>query len=176
MASSSKQKKRSNTRTKRHSRIKWKSRILDGAIFATTIALGAFIFSVAGRLSYSHAERNDRPPRVLRTQVLNGCGESGLAATFGEKLTETAVKEFRFDVIDADNFNNFDIDESFIMVYTLSLEEAMRLAKAFGMTEKDLRMMGDEENPWGLDISIVLGRDRRPQLSESPISNGESEG
>ncbi len=176
MASTKRPKKRTNTRSKRSSRMRWKSRILDGGIFLTTIALGAFIFSVAGRLSHSHAERNDRPPRVLRTQVLNGCGESGLAATFGEQLSQIAVKEFRFDVIDADNFHHFDVDESFIMVYTLSLEEAMRLATAFGMSEKDVRMMGDTENPWGLDISIVLGRTARPVLSTSPISDGESEG
>jgi hypothetical protein len=141
--------------------------MLDAAILLSTIIIGAFVFSVAGRLSYTHAERNDRPPRVLRTQILNGCGESGLAAVFGDRLTNAAIEEFRFDVVDRDNFDNFKVERSFIIAYTLPPEDALRLARALGLSENNVSMMERTDNPWGLDISIVLGQETRPQLPTS---------
>jgi hypothetical protein len=152
---------RSNAQRKA-SGFRWKSRLLDAAILVSTVVVGVFVFSVAGRLSSTHAERNDRPPRVLRTQILNGCGESGLAAVFGDQLAGLAIEEFRFDVVDRDNFDNFKVERSFIIAYTLPPEDALRLARALGLSENDVSMMERTDNPWGLDISIVLGRTVRP--------------
>ncbi len=155
--------KKSRPKSRRPAKgIRWKSRLLDAAILLSTLVVGAFVFSVAGRLSYTHAERNDRPPRVLRTQILNGCGEKGLASEFGDQLTNSAIEEFRFDVIDRDNFNHFKVERSFIIAYTLPPEDALRLANALNISEDEVRMMESNDNPWGLDICIVLGRETRP--------------
>jgi len=140
--------------------------MLDIGILLSTAVVAVFVFSVASRLSYTHAEKNDRPPRVLRTQILNGCGESGLAAEFGDDLMRAAIQEFRFDVIDRDNFDHFDVDNSFITVYTLSSEDAQRLASALGISPENVYMADKNDSPWGLDITIVLGRSRHPVLSE----------
>jgi len=158
--------KKNPSKTRRSAKeFRWKSRLLDLAILVSTVVIGVFVFSVAGRLSYTHAERNDRPPRVLRTQVLNGCGEPGLAAVFSDELTGSAIEEFRFDVVDRDNFEHFKVERSFIIIYTLKPEDALRLAHALGLSENDVSMMEMTDNPWGLDISIVLGRTVRPILS-----------
>lgn len=167
MKSHNSKKTRSKSRRTTPSGFRWKSRLLDAAILISTVIVGAFVFSVAGRLSYTHAERSDRPPRVLRTQILNGCGEQGLAASFGDQLTSSAIEEFRFDVVDRDNFDHFDVERTFIIVYTLPPEDALRLARALGLSENNVSMMEKTDNPWGLDISIVLGRESRPELSSS---------
>jgi hypothetical protein len=153
---------------------RWKSRLLDLGILLSTAVVALFVFSVAGRLSYTHAEKNNRPPRVLRTQVLNGCGESGVAAEYSDELMRAAVEEFRFDVIDRDNFDHFDVDESFMTVYTLTPDDAARLATALGIPPEKVYMAEQNDNPWGLDITIVLGQSwksvmpREPELSETP--------
>ncbi len=154
-----------STRSRKNSNgLRWRARLLDGAILVCTVVIGVFVFSVAGRLSYTRAEKANFAPRVLRTQILNGCGEPGLAAEFGERLTRASIEEFRFDVIDHDNFNRFDVDESFITVYTLSTDDALRLAAAMGFSPDHVFLADNTDNPWGLDASIVLGRNTRPVL------------
>jgi len=141
---------------------------LDIGILVSTAIVAVFVFSVAGRLSYTHAEKSDAPPRVLRTQVLNGCGAAGLAAEFGDGLMLAAIQEFRFDVVDRDNFDHFDVDNSFMTVYTLPSEDALRLAAALGISAENVYMADQNDSPWGLDITIVLGRLRQPVLSSEP--------
>ncbi len=143
---------------------RWKSRLLDLAILTSTVVVGVFVLSVASRLSYSHAEKNEHPPRVLRTQVLNGCGVPELAADFGELLMRTRVEEFRFDVVDRDNFSHFEVENSFLTVYTLSPDDALRLAAALGLSGDNVFMAEKTDNPWGLDISVVLGQNTMPVL------------
>jgi len=150
---------------------RWKSRLLDAAILVSTVVVGAFVFSIAGRLSYSHAEKNEHPPRVLRTQVLNGCGVKGLAADFGKKLMRSRVEEYRFDLVDRNNFDHFNLENSFITVYTLSSDDALRLAAGLGIDADHVFMAEKNDNPWGLDISIILGHNNRPVL---PIQDGMS--
>jgi len=134
--------KKSRPKSRRPAKgIRWKSRLLDAAILLSTLVVGAFVFSVAGRLSYTHAE---------------------LASEFGDQLTSSAIEEFRFDVIDRDNFDHFKVERSFIIAYTLPPEDALRLANALNISEDEVRMMESNDNPWGLDICIVLGRETRP--------------
>jgi len=160
------------SRRNSHSNPRWKSRLLNVAILLGTAVVAVFVFSVAGRLSYSHAEKSDRPPRVLRTQVLNGCGMPGVAALFSEQLVRSQVGEFRFDVINRDNFDRFDVENSFLTVYTLSPDEALQLAQALGLSSEDVFMAERTDNPWGLDVSIVLGKKTTPVLPPAGVTSG----
>ena len=145
--------------------MRWKSRLLDGAILVSTVIVGIFVFSVVGRLSSSHAERNERPPRVLQTQILNGCGVVGLAADFAEELMHSRVEEFRFDVVDRDNFDDFEVENSFITVYTLPVDDALRLGSALGLSADDVFIAEDTDNIRGLDVTIVLGGKTKPTIT-----------
>jgi len=135
---------------------------MDVGIIVCTIVVGAFIFSVAGRLSYTKAEKEAFAPRVLQTQILNGCGESGLAAEFAELLMQSPIGEYRFDIIDRDNYSRFDVEQSFLISYTLTREDADQLGAAVGFAPDQVFIADNTDNPWGLDISIVLGRSDRP--------------
>ena len=144
--------------------------MLDMAILAATAVVAVFVFSIVGRLSYSRAERAERPPRVLRTQVLNGCGTPGVAAQFGDQLMQAQVAEFRFDIIDRNNFDRFDVERTFITAYTLSPDDALRLAEGLGLGPDDMFMAEAADNPLGLDVTIVLGKLNTVRLptAESP--------
>jgi hypothetical protein len=101
---------------------------------------------------------------VLRTQVLNGSGVSRDAAIFSEQLLRAGVAEFRFDVIDRGNFERFDVEEPFMTVYTLSPDDALRLAAGLGLSAEDVFMAEKTDNPLGLDVTIVLGSRKTPVL------------
>lgn len=89
---------------------------------------------------------------VIQLEVLNGCGVPGIASTF-----TSALRNNGFDVVDSGNFERFDIDKSFIISRTNSIENAKRVAMALGINEENI--ITEASPDYYLDVTVVVGSD-----------------
>ena len=89
---------------------------------------------------------------IIQVEVLNGCGEAGLAGRATRYLRKNG-----FDVVGSGNYVDFDVAESFVLDRVGQLESAKRLARSLGIAEERVKQ---ELNPdLYLDASVILGKD-----------------
>jgi len=107
-------------------------------------------------------ERAKYPPvqKRIQVEVLNGCGESGIAKRIADKL-----KKLNYDVVNSGNYlekgkENFNVPTTRIIDQIKSrdnYERARELAAAMGVDPKHIESF---ENPAPIaDLTIVIGKD-----------------
>lgn len=89
---------------------------------------------------------------IIQVEVLNGCGVPGLATIFTSKLRDNG-----FDVVESGNFDTFDIKETLVIDRSGILENAKKVAKALGISEKNV--IQELAPSYFLDATIVIGSD-----------------
>ena len=98
------------------------------------------------------AEGRREGGEIIQLDVLNGCGEKGVAQAFTDYL-----RKRNFDVVQTSNYKTFDVEESLVIDRTGDLEAAKKVAYALGIDEKNIVQ---QINPdYYLNVSIVIGRD-----------------
>lgn len=94
--------------------------------------------------------RKETPARVIRVEVLNGCGVSGMASRLGMLLRGQGL-----DVLNVGNAKNFDYHKTLVLARTGKPELAYWVARLVG-TENVLL---DPEADRLVDVTIILGKD-----------------
>ena len=85
---------------------------------------------------------------IIQLEVLNGCGESGIANNFTSLLRNSG-----FDVVEVGNFERFDVEQSFVISRGSSLANARRVAEAVGVDENNI--IREESSDFYLDVTVV---------------------
>ena len=91
--------------------------------------------------------------KVIRIEVLNGCGVTGVAAKFRDYLRAQG-----FDVVNTDNYRSYDIDSSFVIDrVSIKSKYGLKLADALGIPRKNVQPILSDE--LAVESSLVLGKD-----------------
>jgi hypothetical protein len=135
---------------------RWKTRLVDVAILTAAAVVCLFVFSFSTRLSYSRPEVKEAP-QIIRVQILNGSGHSGMARKVADHLTGLAVGRMRFDAIDVGNFDRADIKRTFVINRRLTAEQVSRITDVWGFGEVEVSDGSGRTNDLGVDMTIVLG-------------------
>lgn len=143
---------------------KWRSRWSNYALNASIIFFGALVllllFALATR---SLAPRVD-PLRddtegplvgaIIQVEVLNGVGESNLAAEVNQYLRKKG-----FDVVLVEDYDHYDVEFSEVVDRIGDRSSALRVANALGIPEERVREEIVED--LYLDATVVIGHDFR---------------
>lgn len=89
---------------------------------------------------------------VIQIEVLNGCGIGGVANTFTQLLRKGG-----FDVVESGNFEHFELQESIVISRGKNFSNALRVAQALGIDEKNV--IREESPDFYLDATVVIGFD-----------------
>ena len=89
---------------------------------------------------------------IVQVEILNGCGEEGVARVVGEHLRGRG-----FDVLEMGNHTSFDEPHSRVIDRVDDHAAAVRLARALGIDTT--RITRDLRPDYYLDASVILGLD-----------------
>jgi len=88
--------------------------------------------------------------KIVRVEVLNGCGTPGLA----KKVTDF-LRIKGFDVVNVGNAENFEFPETIVVDRVGEMSNAWKVARAIGVNnviqQQDLDLL--------LDVTLILGED-----------------
>lgn len=132
--------------------------VLNAILGFLGLLLVLLLFAFVTRIIFPRIEntRDDQEKTiissVIQVEVLNGCGVPGLATVFTNKLRENG-----FDVVESGNADTFDIKETLVIDRNGNLENAKRVAKALGVSEKNV--IQEVAKTYFLDATIVIGSD-----------------
>lgn len=93
-------------------------------------------------------------------QVLNGCGERGVANKLANLIEVAVEKPLAVRVIDTDNFDNFGVEKTFVISRKKDLKAAAMLAKQLHLSGEVL-YREIEDNYLDIGATLVLGNDYR---------------
>jgi len=132
--------------------------LLNAAIGFLSVLLLILVLALLLRVVYPRiqSERSDRDPvlisNIIQLEVLNGCGEPGVASLFTSTL-----RSFGFDVVESGNFETFDMTETILISRNGDMASAKRVADALGIPEERILMEMSPE--FYLDATLVIGSD-----------------
>lgn len=141
---------------------------------ATLLAVAVFATSlVAGLGRGESAPSNGAVPDAVdvaraegrvRVEVLNGAGTAGLA-----RLATHTLRSAGFDVVYFGNASGERADSSLVIARTGDEARARAVAAALGIA----RVVSQPDTALYLDVSVVLGREWRPNEAPLPLAPSE---
>ena len=147
--------------------------LINTAIAVMSLLLVAFIFSFSGKQTQSGVpievqfpSPSDTPKLAteiyeanplmdVEIEILNGCGEPGLAAKFSQLL-----RTERVDVVRSENADHFEYDKT-ILIQRNENVEGMKYVAAlldFDINNTEKVMMSVDPNV-DVDLTLIIGKD-----------------
>lgn len=131
---------------------------LNSVIGFLGVLLFILIIALFSRILYPRivADRTTEDPalisEVIQLEVLNGCGITGIATRFTDRL-----REYGFDVVETGNYDHFDVSETFVISRSGQMENAYRVANALGISRE--QVIREQSPDFYLDVTLVIGTD-----------------
>lgn len=131
---------------------------LNAGIGILSIFLVVLIAALVSRVIYPRVapERSDFESHlisnVIQIEVLNGCGEPGVATHFTNQLRSVG-----FDVVHSGNFENYDLEHTIIIARSKNIDNARQVAQALGVIPS--RILRESSPYYYLDATVVVGAD-----------------
>jgi hypothetical protein len=97
------------------------------------------------------SNQNIKFNKIIQLDILNGCGEDGLA-----NKARIYLRNRGFDVVEVGNYDSI-IDISHVISRRGDVESAKMLSKAIGIN--DSLLIIDIDSSLSLDCSVVIGKD-----------------
>ncbi|MEC7621832.1 MAG: LytR C-terminal domain-containing protein [Candidatus Neomarinimicrobiota bacterium] len=167
---------RFNLNRKKKSKVKKAKQmgIINAGIAVMSVLLFAFIFSFSNRQTQTGVpiktvtfpSSNETPKLAteiyeanpvldIEVEILNGCGEPGIAAKFSEFLR---VK--RVDVVRSENADNFDYENTVLIQRNEKTSGLKYVADALNFDIKNSKQVITSIDPNSdVDITLVIGKD-----------------
>ncbi|MCK5127485.1 MAG: LytR C-terminal domain-containing protein [candidate division Zixibacteria bacterium] len=156
---SSKSKGSSAYRIKRAKRKK-PIRFLEIAILFLFVVVAVYVISFSFQLSRGYSQERDATEFYINLQVLNGCGEKGIANKLANLIEVSVEKPLAVRVIDTDNFDNFGVEKTFVISRKSDLKAANILARQLNL-ENAVTYREIDDNYLDIGATLILGKDYR---------------
>ncbi len=135
-------------------------RFLELSILFLFIVVVGFVASFTVQITQGYSSEKEPTEYFINLQVLNGCGEKGIANRLANDIEMAVEKPLAIRVIDTDNFDNFGVEETFIISRKSDLAAANLLADQLGL-EAAVTYREIEDNYRDIGATLVLGNDYR---------------
>ncbi len=135
-------------------------RFLELAILFLFIVVVGYVASFSIQISQGYSQGKEATEFYINLQVLNGCGEKGIANKLANQIEISVEKPLAVRVIDTDNFDNFGVEKTFVISRKSDLKAANILARQLNLGEA-VTYREIEDNYLDIGASLILGKDYR---------------
>jgi len=135
-------------------------RFLELGILFLFVVVAAYVASFTVQITKGYSSEKEATEYYINLQVLNGCGEKGLANKLANHIEMAAKPPLAVRVIDTDNFDNFGVEKTFIISRKENLTAANLLASQLGLDDA-VTYREIEDNYLDIGATLVLGSDYR---------------
>ena len=149
--------------------------LINAAIAVMSLLLVAFIFSFSGRQTQSGVPIEVKFPSMpdapklateiysanpvldIEIEILNGCGEPGLAAKFSNLL-----RKKRVDVVRSENADHFEYDKTILIQRNENIFAMKHVVDALGFNMDNPNQVFMAIDPsLDVDLTLIIGKDFR---------------
>jgi hypothetical protein len=142
-------------------------RLVELGIVVLFLIIAAYVASSMVQITKGYSQERTAVEYFVNLQILNGCGQAGVAGLITEQLEKTIRKPLTVRVVDAANFDNFNVDTTFIISRKADTTAAKLLARQLGLDE-DIAYRELEDNYMDIGATLVVGKDYHRLLTGQP--------
>lgn len=133
-------------------------RFLELSILFLFVVVVGYIASFTVQITRGYSSEKGPDEFFINLQVLNGCGEKGLANRLANRIEMAVERPLALRVIDTDNFDNFGVEKTFIISRKSDMSAAKLLADQLGL-EGAVTYREIDDNYLDIGATLVLGKD-----------------
>lgn len=145
-------------------------RFLELIILFLFVVVVGYVASFTVQITKGYSSEKEPTEYFINLQVLNGCGEKGLANRLANRIEMAVEKPLAVRVIDTDNFDNFGVERTFVISRRSDLSAAKLLADQLGL-EDAVAYREIEDNYRDIGATLVLGNDYKAIF---PVEGGRN--
>lgn len=135
-------------------------RFLELSILFLFVVVVGYVVSFIFQMSKGYSQEKEKTEFYINLQVLNGCGERGIANKLANLIEVAVEKPLAVRVIDTDNFDNFGVEKTFVISRKQDLKAANLLARQLHLG-KAVTYREIKDNYLDIGATLVLGKDYR---------------
>lgn len=124
----------------------------------------AYVASFTVQITNGYSKSSPTTTTYVNVQLLNGCGEKGLANRLANLVEKSVEAPLAIRIIDTDNFGNFGLEKTFVISRRKDISAAKLLADQLGI-EEDVIYKPIENNYLDIGATLVLGLDYEKYFS-----------
>jgi hypothetical protein len=138
------------------------------AIFALVLIYGA---SFAIRITHGFSKTVEMPEYIIRLQILNGCGETGVAAKMAKDIPSRVKLPLEVSILEVGDFDSYDIRETLVISREKDMDQSKRFAEQLGIDSDKVLYRPLENNYRGITTTLVIGDDYEMLLETEKQEN-----
>lgn len=144
-------------------------RMVELGIVVLFLIIIAYAASFVVQITKGYSQERQAVDYFINVQILNGCGQAGIAGLLTERLEKKVQKPLTVRVVDAANFDNFDVDTTFLVARTTDTTAIKLLARQLGLDE-DIAFRELEDNYMNIGVTLVVGKDYQRLMTGQPAA------
>lgn len=145
-------------------------RLVELAIVVLFLIVVAYAASFVVQVTKGYSQERPAVEYFINLQILNGCGQPGIAGLLTDRLERRVQKPLTVRVVDAANFDHFDVDTTFLVSRTADTAAVKLLARQLGLDE-DIACHELEDNYMNIGATLVVGKDYKRLLNGQPAGS-----
>ncbi len=103
--------------------------------------------------------------RVVRVQVLNGCGKKGIGEKIGDYIRSLDINNWAFDVVEVKNAPVFGFSHTLVVARRKDDVSAKAIAESLNLGESNVLLERLPHNPLEIDVTVVIGDDLKEKIT-----------
>jgi hypothetical protein len=144
-------------------------RLVELAIVVLFLIIIAYAASFVVQITKGYSQERPTVDYFVNVQILNGCGLAGVAGLVTDEIEKRVRKPLTIRVVDAANFDNFNVDTTFLIARTTDTAAVKILARQMGLDE-DIAYRALEDNYMNIGVTLVVGKDYKRLLTGQPAA------
>ncbi len=159
-----------STSSRKRKKGQWQNTVLNVVIGVFSLLILVFMYSFSQRATpdrVSMPALTPTPPKLaaeayeenpildIEVEVLNGCGERGIAAKMSDFL-----RTHQIDVVRSENADSFDYSRTQIISRNENVEALQKVASSLGFDIRDKsRIRIEPASDSDVDVTVIVGKD-----------------
>lgn len=130
------------------------------AIFTLVFIYGA---SFAIRITHGFSKTTETPEASIRLQILNGCGQAGVASKIARKIPALVRLPLEVTILEVGDFESYGVKKTFVISRDKDMTQSEAFAEQLGI-EEEVLYRPLQDNYRSLTTTLVIGEDYQTLL------------
>ncbi|MCP4684871.1 MAG: LytR C-terminal domain-containing protein [bacterium] len=139
-------------------------RVLDSVLLTVLAAVVVYAAFLAVKVNRGYSQTQDAPDRLVRLQIVDGSGESGMTRRVRQLLKDRSDEELAVVVVEAKGFDQHKVPHSFMIAREEDRSSAESLARRLGLDPEEVTYRVLDNNRFNVTATLVVGSDGLPEM------------
>ena len=139
-------------------------RVFDSVLLTVLAVVVMYVVFLVIKVNRGYSQTQDVPDRMVRLQIVDSSGESGMTKRARQLLQASSDTEMAIEVVESKRFDQHQVMHSFMIAREEDRSTAEFLARRLGLDPDEVTYRPLVNNRLNVTVTLVLGSDGLPEM------------